>query len=55
MMKEIETLSFDELAADKGMDVLWQRLRYELQITIKGLFLKELLQKDEEMSSIRLR
>ena len=50
MMKEIETLSFDELAVDNGMDVLWQKLRYELQVTIKGIFQRELLQTDEELA-----
>ena len=50
MMKEIESLEFEELAEDQGMDVLWQKLRYELQCTIKGLFLKELTQKDAEFA-----
>ena len=49
-MKAIETAAFDDLAKDEGMDVLWQKLRYELQVTIKGQFLKELLHKDEVMA-----
>ena len=49
-MKAIETSTFEQLAKDEGMDVLWQELRYELQVTIKGQFLKELFYKDEVMS-----
>ena len=35
MMNEIESLGFEELAEDNGMEVLWQKLRYQLQCTIK--------------------
>lgn len=49
-MKAIETSTFEQLAKDEGMDVLWQKLRYELQVTIKGQFLKELFYEDEVMS-----
>ena len=35
-MKAIETSTFEQLSKDEGMDVLWQKLRYELPVTIKG-------------------
>ena len=49
-MEAIEKATFEELAKDDGMEVLWQKLRYEFQVTIKGLFLKELLHMGEVMS-----
>ena len=36
MMEALEKASFEELAKDDGMDLLWQKLRYELRVTIKG-------------------
>ena len=35
LMKEIESSKFEDLANDHGMDSLFQKLRYELQRTIK--------------------
>ena len=50
LMTAIETSNFEELAIDHGMDSLFQKLRYELQRTIKGQFLKELFHEDEVLS-----
>ena len=50
MKKAIESSTFEELAKDEGMDTMWQKLRYELQRTVKGQFLKALLHMDEVMS-----
>lgn len=47
LMKAIETSTFEEFAQEEGMGVLWQKLRYELQKTIQGQLLRELLHKDE--------
>ena len=36
LVEEIERLKYEDLVEEHGMDTLWQKLRSELQKTLKG-------------------